>query len=108
MLYDFQGQAIRLPWERWLHIITRKDHPYMVHLREEMDGTLRDPDVIVRSTRKPEIGRIYNKRYERTAVGSKWVRVVVYFIDASDAFVVTAYVDDDVISGEVLWRRVGL
>jgi len=79
----------------------------MVYLREELDGTLRDPDVIVRSTRIPEIGRIYNKWYEHTAVGSKWVRVVVYFLAESDAFVATAYVADDVISGDVLWRRVG-
>ena len=51
MIYDFQGRPIRLPWERWLHIIDpHGDHPYMVHWREELEETLKEPDLIIQST----------------------------------------------------------
>ena len=106
MIYDFQGRPIRLPWERWLHIIDpHGDHPYMVHLREELEETLKEPDLIIQSTVNPELGRVYHKWYEETVVGGKWVRVVVYFLADDDAFVATAYVDSEVIAGEVLWSR---
>ena len=105
VIYDFQGRPIRLPWERWLHIITRKDHLYMVHLREELEETLKGPDLIIQSNVNPESGRVYHKWFEQTVMGSKWVRVVVYFLADDDAFVATAYVDNEVIAGEVLWSR---
>ena len=74
-------------------------------MREELESTLKDPDIIVRSARYPDFGQIYHKWYEHTAVGSKWVRVVVYFLDDGDAFVATAYAHREVIVGEVLWRK---
>ena len=108
MIYDFQGQAIRLPWERWLHIIDPAGrHDYMASMRSELVDTLKNPDFVVRSTVVPEVGRIYHKWYEHTVVGSKWVRVVVYFFAYDDAFVATAYAHARVIAGEVLWSREG-
>ena len=108
MIYDFQGQPIRLPWERWLHIIDPDGrHAYMASMRAELVETLEDPDLVVRSTVDMAIGRIYHKWFQSTAVGSKWVRAVVYFISESDAFIATAYVHGDVIAGEVLWRKSG-
>ena len=76
-------------------------------MRSELVETLEDPDLVVRSTVDAEIGRIYHKWFQHTAVGSKWVRAVVYFITDSDAFVATAYVHGEVIAGEVLWRNSG-
>ena len=105
---DHQGQPIRLPYERWLRIIDPAGrHGYMASMWEELESTLKDPDLIVRSNTYPDIGRIYHKWYERTVVGSKWLRVVVYFLADGDAFVATAYVHGEVIAGEVLWRKTG-
>ncbi|MYC29301.1 MAG: hypothetical protein F4X65_04320 [Chloroflexi bacterium] len=106
MIYDFQGRPIRLPWERWLHIIDPGgDHPYMVDMRAKVIETLGNPDVIVRSTRFPDTARIYHRWHEDTPLDSKWVRVVVNFVDNSDAFVMTAYAESQVIAGEVIWRK---
>ena len=79
----------------------------MVSMREELEETLKDPDLVVQSTVNQEFGRIYHKWYEQTVIGSKWVRVVVYFLADGDAFVATAYVDEEVIAGEVLWSKEG-
>ena len=68
----------------------------MATMRSELVETLEDPDLVVRSTVDAEIGRIYHKWFQYTAVGSKWVRAVVYFITDSDAFVATAYVHGEV------------
>ena len=105
---DYQGQPIRLPWERWLHIIDPAGrHSYMASMRAELEETLKDPDLIVRSTVFPDIGRIYHKWYEHTVIGAKWVLVVVYRLADDDAFVATAYVKGEVIAGEVLWNKAG-
>ena len=79
----------------------------MVSMREELEETLKDPDLVVQSTVNQEFGRIYHKWYEQTVIGSKWVRVVVYFLADGDAFVTTAYVDEEVIAGEALWSKEG-
>jgi hypothetical protein len=77
----------------------------MAMMRSELEETLRDPDLIISSTRFPERVRIFHKWFDRTVVGSKWVRVVVNFLDNGDAFVLTAYADNEVIAGEELWRK---
>lgn len=106
MIYDFQGQPIRLPGERWLHIIDPSgDHPYMADMRAQVIDTLGNPEVVVRSTRFPDTSRIYHGWFENTPLGSKWVRVVVNFVENGDAFVMTAYAEGEVIAGEVIWRK---
>ena len=105
IIQDFQGQPIRLPEERWQHIITRKDHAYMVYMRAELDETLQDPDVIRKSDRDPDTVHIYYKWYENTVVGSKWVLVAVRFFDNGDAFVLTAFAPDEMKPGEEIWRK---
>ena len=77
-------------------------HPYMVAVRAELDETLKDPDVIIRSMDDPARSRLYFKWFENTVVGDKWVRVVVKFLDDGDAFVLTAFVREILDSGEVL------
>ena len=106
VIYDFQGNAIRLPRERWLHIMDPSgDHPYMVDMWKELVETLENPEVIVRSTRFPYTSRIYHRWFDNTPVGGKWVRVVTNFPASGDAFVLTAYSEDQVIAGEVLWQK---
>ena len=105
IIYDHQGQPIRLPAERWRHITTRKDHLYMAYMRRETVETLRDPDTITRSLQDPEMVRIYCKWFRNTAVGSKWVLAPVKFLDGGDAFVLTAYALNAVDLGQVIWTR---
>ena len=89
-----------------MHIIDPAGyHPYMASMRDELVETLKVPHLVVRSTVQPDIGRVYHRWYEHTPVGSKWVRVVVYFLADGDAFVTTAYSGSEVIAGEVLWSR---
>ena len=104
MIYDFQGRAIRLPWERWLHTIGPK-HPYMLYMRSELVDALRYPDYISRSPTDPESVRIYIKWCEDTHVGNKWLRVVVKFEDDTDSYVLTAFVRSRADVGDVIWQK---
>lgn len=106
IITDFQGQAIRLPYERWLHIIDPAgQHPYMIGMRAELVQTLQEPEVVIRSKDDPEWSRIYFRWFENTEEGAKWIRAVVKFLDDGDAFVLTAFVRERLDSGEVLWRK---
>ena len=104
VIYDFQGQPIRLPWERWLHTI-RPEHAYMLNMRTELVETLKSPDFVSRSSRDPASVRIYIKWCENTSVGNKWVRVVVKLEDNKDLFVLTAFVRSRPDVGDVIWRK---
>ena len=77
----------------------------MIQLRAELELTLQDPEVIVRSAQDRATVRIYHKWFKHTAVGSKWGRVAVKFLDNGDAFVLTAYTEHRIMPGEVLWRK---
>ena len=106
IIIDFQGQPIRLPYERWLHITDPAgDHPYMLHLRAEVELTLQDPEVIIRSTRYPDTARIYHKWFVDTVVGDKWLRVAVNFLEDDNVFVMSAYANRRIIRGAELWRK---
>ena len=103
IIQDFQAQQIRLPEERWRHIIDR--HPYMMEMREELAETLLDPDTIRKSNSEPDTVRVYYKWFENTVVGRKWVSVVVEFLDDDDAFVRTAFVRRIPAPGEEIWQK---
>ncbi len=99
-LPDFQGRAIRLSAERRQHIF---EHPEMVGLGHSIAETLRSPDAVVESLSDPS-ARLYYRYYSGTAVGDKFLCVVVKLTDA-DAFVITAYLTDRVKQGKQLWPR---
>ena len=106
MIYDFQGRAIGLPRERWLHIIDPTGgHDYMASLRPELAETLLDPEIIRGSSSEPEAVKLYYKWVENTIVGAKWLCVVVRAYDDGDAYVRTAYVTNRPKRGEELWRK---
>ena len=100
---DYQGHPIRLPGERWGHII--HDRPYMVDMQPELSETLKDPEIIRKSTNDTDTVRLYYKWFDDTVVGNKWVCVVAKFSDAGDAFVLTAYPSDRLKPGEEIWRK---
>lgn len=98
VLSDYEGASIRLTDERRAHIL---DHPEMSRMEEEISKTLLRPEQVVRS-RSDEEARLYYRFYPRTAVGGKFLCVVVKF-RAEDAFILTAYLTDRIKRGEVLW-----
>ncbi|HEY6271776.1 MAG TPA: PBECR2 nuclease fold domain-containing protein [Terriglobales bacterium] len=97
---DFEGTPVRLTDERWRHV---EEHPEMVGLKDSVDETLRDPDVVVQSA-SDEQARLYYRFYQRTLVGGKHLCVVVK-ATTDDAFVVTAYLTDRAKRGKILWQR---
>jgi hypothetical protein len=75
----------------------------MAEMRRAVEETLQGPEVVVKSASDPE-SRLYYRFYHRTAVGGKYLCVVVKS-RGDDAFVVTAYLTDQVKRGTVLWQR---
>ena len=98
ILSDYQGKKVRLTDERLRHIL---EHPEMSNMASAVEDTLHKPQLVVRST-ADETTNLHYRYYYGTAVGDKWLCVVVkYAID--DAFVLTAYLTDKPKKGEQLW-----
>jgi hypothetical protein len=73
----------------------------MEGLQDAIGQTRQEPEVIVESTADPE-ARLYYRRYPQTPVGDKLLCVVVKVAE-DDAFVVTAYLTDQVKRGIRIW-----
>jgi hypothetical protein len=99
-LRDYEGRQIRLTEERWVHI---SEHPEMVGMRAAVEETLASPEIVVESLSDRE-ARLYYRFYHRTVVGGKYLCAVVK-VRGDDAFVVTAYLTDQVKRGTVIWQR---
>ncbi len=98
---DYEGRQIRLTDERLAHIF--QQHPYMMEMEYAIDETLEDPDAVVASNTNPN-ARIYYRWYPQTAVGAKYVTVVV-IIDLNDAFVASAYARESIRRGTFIWQK---
>ncbi|HUU12120.1 MAG TPA: hypothetical protein VM182_00245 [Terriglobia bacterium] len=98
-LRDYEGRSIRLTEERWVHI---SEHPEMVGMRTAVEEALQRPEIVVQSSGDPE-ARLYYRFYPRTVVGGKYLCAVVK-VRGDDAFVVTAYLTDQVKRGSALWQ----
>ncbi len=99
-LRDYEGRLIRLTEERWAHI---SEHPEIVEMGTAVEETLERPEVVVQSLSDPE-ARLYYRFYPRTLVGGKYLCAAVK-VKGDDAFVVTAYLTDQVKRGAVLWQQ---
>jgi hypothetical protein len=73
----------------------------MKGLETSIEETLKSPETVMQSLSDPE-ARLYYRHYVGTAVGDKFLCVVVKQGQA-DAFVVTAYLTDRVKKGEQIW-----
>jgi hypothetical protein len=98
VLHNRWGLAVRLTDERLAHVL---DHPEMVSMEGTIAETLEDPESVVRSV-SDEQAHLYYRFYQDTAVGGKYVCVVVKVLE-EDAFVITAYLTDRIKRGEILW-----
>ncbi len=97
-LTDRMGHHVRLTEERRAHIL---GHPEMTELADQLSGTLREPELVIRSNSDPSVQLTY-RFMPRTLVGPKWLCVVVKYT-GEDAFVLTAYLTDKPKKGEQLW-----
>ena len=95
---DCFGRSIRLTDERMAHIL---QHQEMVGMEAEVERTLQSP-AEVRVSRSDNTVRLFYEYYARTRVGGKWLCVVVKY-PPDDAFVVTAYLTDQLKQGESIW-----
>jgi len=94
----FGNKRIRLTDERLAHIL---DHAEMSGMVSEIELVLIEP-FVVRRSRMDRSVRLFYGFYEKTVVGSKWLCVVVKY-DPDDAFIITAYLTDQLKAGEALW-----
>lgn len=98
ILTDYAGRDIRLTDERREHIL---EHPEMRGMEGAIAGALAHPETVIRSLNDRAVW-LYHRYYQRTAVGDKWLCVVVK-MEVTDPFVITAYLTDRVKQGDVLW-----
>jgi len=69
----------------------------------EIERVLQSP-AEVRASRSDPTVQLFYEFYARTLVGSKWLCVVVKY-SSDDAFVVTAYLTDQLKVGETIWPK---
>ncbi len=99
ILLDYQNKEVRLTEERLAHIL---GHPEMVGMEAQITETLKHPQ-LVRQSRSDESIALFYRFYTQTAIGDKWLCVVVKYL-SDDAFIVTAYFTDKPKKGETLWQ----
>jgi len=99
-IQDCFGHAVRLTDERLEHIL---EHPEMRGLNAEIERVLIQPQMVIRS-RSDHGVRLFYEFYAQTIVGGKWLCVVVKYLP-EDAFVITAYLTDQLKGGETLWPK---
>jgi len=86
--------------ERIAHCL---QHAEMAGLAQEIERVLQSPTE-VRVSRSDETVRLFYEFYAKTMVGGKWLCVVVKYAP-EDAFMVTAYLTDQLKAGETIWPK---
>ena len=97
---DYQGRAVRLTPERERHIA---EHSEMAGLMDELAVALKHPQQVIQSLSDPSVELSY-RYYQGTKVGDKWLCVVVK-CQPADAFIITAYLTDQLKKGILLWPK---
>jgi hypothetical protein len=99
-LRDRFGRTVWLTDERIAHIL---EHVEMAGRLDKMEEALREPDVVVRSQRDPDV-HLYHKHYTATPVTEKSLLVAIK-VARMDAFVLTAFFTDTIKKGERIWEK---
>ena len=99
-LRDRFGRAVRLTQERVEHILR---HPELQGQIDKLEAVLREPDVIVKSLRAPDV-HLYHKHYSESPVTEKYLLVAVK-VKEPDVFIITAFFTDTVKVGERIWEK---
>jgi len=93
-------EPVRLTDERIAHIL---QHQEMIGMEAEIERVLQSP-AEVRVSRSDNTVQLFYEFYAQTRVGGKWLCVVVK-CPPDDAFVVTAYLTDQLKAGETIWPK---
>jgi len=100
VIRDCFGRSVRLTDERLAHVL---QHQELAGMEEAIIRALQT-STEVRVSRSDETVQLFYEYYAKTRVGGKWLCVVVKY-PADDAFVVTAYLTDQLKAGESLWPK---
>ncbi len=73
-------------------------HPEMTEMEPAIEMVLHNPEMVRRSNTDSAV-HLYYRYHENTAVGNKWLCVVVKYLE-NDAFIITAYLTDKLKTGE--------
>ena len=90
------GVSIRLPHERWYHIV--ENHDDLAGYFYDVLEAIEKPDLVIRGSK----GVL---KATRNIGKNKWVVVVYREIFKKDGFIITAYLLDKRPKGEVVWRQ---
>ncbi|HSF11251.1 MAG TPA: DUF4258 domain-containing protein [Nitrospirales bacterium] len=99
-IQDCFGRSVRLTNERVAHILQHKE---MADMGTEIEQVLSAP-AEVRRSRSDATVQLFYEFYAKTRVGGKWLCVVVKY-GTDDAFVVTAYLTDQLKDGAIVWPK---
>lgn len=72
-------------------------------MEEEIEKVLQVPTE-VRVSRSDDSVHLFYEFYSQTRVGGKWLCIVVKY-ETEDAFIVTAYLTDQLKVGEIVWPK---
>jgi hypothetical protein len=100
-LVDIHSRKIRLTQERHDHIVN--DHPEMSEQIDNLNNTLLNPDIIIKSKTDENVELFY-RHYDTTPVSEKYLCVLVKVL-LDDLFIITAYFTDKIKKGVILWER---
>ena len=98
IIRDCLGHDVRPTDERLAHIL---QHVELMGMESEIERVLQSPTE-VRVSLSDDAVRLFYEFYAQTGVGGKWLCVVVKYV-VDDAFVITAYLTDDLKAGETIW-----
>ena len=94
--YSVNGVPIRLPYERWYHIV--ENHDELASYFHEVLDTIERPEFVTR-------GKKCALKATKSRGRRKWLVVIYREMSKRDGFVITAYLLDTKPKGEVVWRQ---
>lgn len=100
IIRDCFGRSVWLTEERTAHILR---HQEMAGMETEIERVLQSP-AEVRVSCSDDSVQLFYEFYAQTLVGGKWLCVVVKY-PLDDAFVVTAYLTDQLKAGDTIWPK---
>jgi hypothetical protein len=90
------GVSVRLPTERWFHIV--ENHDEVAGYYDAVLETVADPDLIVPGYRGSLVAvRGYGRRH--------YLSVIYREITSDDGFIITAYFSPKVNRKKAVWKR---
>ena len=92
------GKTIRLPDERWLHIV--EGHPEMAGHLNDVLFAIAVPDIVLKGSADELLAAVYEHKTK--------LLVVVYRENEIDGFIITAYFTkkiDKLLKRVVLWQK---